>query len=216
MRIIDLSFPIRSGMPVFPGDPEVQIGHALTVESDTVAVSALALGSHSGTHIDAPAHTVEGGATIDAFALADLIGEAAHLRVRRPADLARVDAAAVESPLPDRLPSLVVVTAGWDEHFGSERMVRHPFLDPEFASELLARGMRVLVIDWLNPDPTLQDGEFALPVHDLVLGAGGAIVENLRGAHDLPDRFELTIAPLPIAGADGAPVRAFARLTDSA
>lgn len=76
--------------------------------------------------------------------------------------------------------------------------------------------MRVLVIDWLNPDPTLQDGEFALPVHDLVLGAGGAIVENLRGAHDLPDRFELTIAPLPIAGADGAPVRAFARLTDSA
>lgn len=104
MRIIDLSFPIRSGMPVFPGDPEVQIGHALTVESDTVAVSALALGSHSGTHIDAPAHTVEGGATIDAFALADLIGEAAHLRVRRPADLARVDAATIESPLPDRLP----------------------------------------------------------------------------------------------------------------
>ena len=213
MPIVDLSFPIRSGMPVFPGDPEVRITEALSVAEDSVAVTALALGSHSGTHIDAPSHTVPGGATIDAFPLAELMGEAAHLRVARPADALLVTAAELAAPLPAKLPPLVVVTSGWDAHFGTERMLRHPVIAPALASELLARGMRVLIIDWLNPDPSEGDG--GLPVHELVLGRGGAIVENLRGAHGLGDRFQLTLAPLPIAGADGAPVRAFAQLPDA-
>ena len=63
-RLVDLSHPIRDGMPVYPGDPEVSIGPALTVDADGVDVARIRMGSHTGTHIDAPSHTVRGGRTM--------------------------------------------------------------------------------------------------------------------------------------------------------
>ncbi len=85
MPLIDLSHPLTTGMPVYPGDPEVTFAPALTVAADGVAVERLDLGSHSGTHLDAPAHSIPGGRTVDRIPLELLWGPARVLRAVAPA-----------------------------------------------------------------------------------------------------------------------------------
>jgi len=82
MTIVDLSVPITTGMPVYPGDPEVAVGPALTVERDGVNVLALHLGSHSGTHVDAPKHIDDALPALDEVPLERFCGPAAVVDVR--------------------------------------------------------------------------------------------------------------------------------------
>ena len=246
MRIVDLSHPLTTGMPVYPGDPTVSIAPALHLADDGVAVAHLSLGSHSGTHLDAPSHSIAGGRTVDRIPLDLLQGEAMVLHVQVAAHH-RITAADLPRTLPARLPRIVCVATGWDRVFagagsgagsGTEPgagvdepgsgmepgagvdepgMLDHPVVAPEFARELWARGARVLGVDMLSPDPSGELGDGTLPVHEIWLGQDGVIVENLAGLTALPDRVEMIIAPLPLAGADGSPVRAMALVaTDSA
>lgn len=213
IRIIDLSHRIEDGMPVYPGDPSVHIHHALEVASDGVAVDDVRMGTHTGTHVDAPSHTVEGGRTMADVGLEELVGEALVIRVHELAEgevcgWDRLNEAA--GGLPDRVPPIVVVDTGWAQWFRDERRTRHPAIGADAARELVVRGMRVLAVDTLSPDLTeSSDGSF--PVHEVVLGADRLIVENLRGLEDLPARVRLGFFPLRLNG-DGSPVRAVAFL----
>ena len=117
-RMRDLSHPIRSGMQVYPGDPEVDLSAALELERDGAAVTALHLGSHSGTHVDAPAHTVAGGRTMDAVDLDELVGDALVIRVPGLADRATIGVDEL-GDLPERVPAIVVIETGWAQHFGT-------------------------------------------------------------------------------------------------
>ena len=204
----DLSHPIRTGMQVYPGDPAVDLAPALELDRDGAAVTTLHLGSHSGTHVDAPAHTVAGGRTMDAVALDELVGDALVLHVSGLGDRATIGVDDL-GELPERVPSIVVVDTGWAAHFGTDRALRHPALGVEAARLLVARGMHVLGVDTLSPDPTDAAGTTEFPVHEVVLGGDGLIVENLTGLDALPARVRLGIFPLRLAG-DGAPVRAVA------
>ena len=111
----DLSHELYSGMPIYPGDPEVTIGPALTIENDAVLVQHVSMGSHSGTHLDAPAHTVPGGRTLNQIGLSELQGEALILRPKvqaqqaiTPTDLGLQQLTSV--------PQIVVIATGWSEH----------------------------------------------------------------------------------------------------
>lgn len=214
-RLVDLTHPVRDGMQVYPGDPAVEVVAALTLGHDGVAVERLAMGSHTGTHVDAPSHTVEGGRTMAQVVLDELVGEARVLRVPGLADGAGVGWEALEAagPVPDAVPPIVVVATGWSAHFGTERALRHPWLEGAAARELVRRGMRVLAVDALSPDATGEGAAegTSFPVHEAVLGADGCIVENLVVPDDLPARIRIGIFPLRL-GADGAPVRAVAFL----
>ena len=225
MRIVDLSHPLTTGMPVFPGDPSVTITPALSVAEDGVAVAHLSLGSHSGTHLDAPSHSIEGGRTVDQIPLELLQGDALVLQLRVPANH-RITLADLPTPLPERLPQIVCIATGWDRFFSqtgadpdavAPEMLAHPFLAPEFAAELWRRGARVLGGDALSPDPSGDLSDGTLPVHEIWLGQAGVIVENLTGLTELPERVEMILAPLPLTGVDGSPIRAMARVaTNSA
>jgi kynurenine formamidase len=208
----ELSHPITTGMQVYPGDPSVRIEPALVLASDGVDVVALHLGSHTGTHMDAPSHTIAGGRTTGRIGLDELIGDAlvVHLGKCSPrATYGLTDiAAALEDGLPDRLPPIVVIDTGWAAHFGSDAALDHPSLDPDAAAELLRRGMHVLAVDTLSPDPT-GAAVTELPVHRVVLGADALIVENLCRLEGLAEHVRIGLFPLPI-DADGAPVRAVA------
>ena len=234
MRLVDLSHPLVSGMPVYPGDPEVTVEPALTVASDGVAVARLDLGSHAGTHLDAPAHSIIGGATVDEIPLELLTGEAVVLRVgpehARPGEVFGIDR--IAGGVPDRLPRIVLIAAGWDAHFGTEQGLRHPSLAPELAELLWERGARVLGVDVLSPDATdgaapaggsvgaggasaadteeLGAAPAGMPVHEFWLGRGGVIVENLTRLTELPATVQVSLLPLRIAGGDGSPIRAIA------
>lgn len=216
MRVIDLTHPVATGMPVYPGDPEVRIDRALSVSDDGVEVARLELGSHSGTHIDAPSHSIPGGRTVDQLPLDMLVGSALVLRPQVRAD---AEIRPEHVVLPDRLPGIVCIATGWDRWFSADGFLRgeaqrHPWIALGLAEELWRRGGRVLGVDTLSPDRSASEGEggqpLQLPVHEFWLGAGGVIVENLTRLDQVPVEPQMSLLPLRLSGVDGSPVRAIA------
>jgi kynurenine formamidase len=197
-------------MPVFPGDPEVAAEPALDVVRDGCAVTAWRLGSHSGTHVDAPSHVVPGGADLDALDLGLFTGPAVVVDVSGAGPGERIGWGAFAEREPAFGPGVVVlVRTGWDARWGGPSYADHPWLDAEVAERLVAAGVRTLGVDALSPDAT---GSTDLAVHHAVLGAGGVLAENLRdlGAVQAMARPRVALLPLRLAGGDGAPVRAVA------
>src|SRR5215510_12733660 len=88
--IYDITVPISDELPTWPGDPEVQMTVWRSLSSgDSANVSMLNFGAHTGTHVDAPAHFIEGAAKVEALPLDTLIGEAQVIEV--PKELHAVD-----------------------------------------------------------------------------------------------------------------------------
>ncbi len=212
-------------MPVYPGDPGVRIRPALTVAQDGVAVMALEIGSHAGTHVDAPCHTVPGGRTVEGLNWDELCGEALVLGLAGLGPGESISAARLAPLLPGTdawTPARLLLATGWDRHWRDDLLrARHPFLTGEAAAMLWDRGIRLLGVDMLSPDPTGLAGEPDFPTHAVFLGGDGIIVENLVGLDalrpagtaprvDWSARSRLEVHPLPLAGGDGAPARVLA------
>ena len=206
----DLSYGLETDMPVFPGDPPVSVEPHATISADGYAVSAVACGSHAGTHVDAPSHTEADGLDVDGIDVDRFALDAvrADCRGRDPRSAIGRD------DLPATAADLLVVHTGWDEHWGEPAYVDHPFLTPDAAAFCVEQGYDVAIDAW-NVDPTPTDDAETdepegFPVHHTLLGRDRLIFENLTGLSRLPDRFEFLAFPMKLAGCDGAPVRAVA------
>ena len=220
--LVDLSHPLRTGMPVYPGDPQVEIGPASTVAEDGVNVLRLHLGSQSGTHVDAPFHVRDDLLRLDELPLERFVGPAVLLDARGLAPRTPLGADRLE-PVRGRLaPGVVVlVVTGWSRHWDTDDYLAHPAPTPAFAAALVAAGVRTIGLDALSADLTAPPGEppAGLPTHLVLAEAGCVIAENLTGLEPLlaaqadGAAIEVSLLPLALAGADGAPVRAVARLT---
>lgn len=206
-------------MPTYPGDPAVRLDRSATHERDGYATSELRAGTHAGTHVDAPRHTLPDGATVDAldagsFALDARLVDPGPLAAREPiAPGALPDPADVGD---DR--DLLVVDTGWASRWGTDRYRDHPYLTAAAAERCREAGVGV-ALDAFGPDPTppagpagdaTGDEPTGTPAHDAILGAGLPVVENLCRLGGLPDRFRLYAFPLRLRGGDGSPVRAVA------
>ncbi|WP_026412076.1 cyclase family protein [Actinomadura oligospora] len=208
MTFVDLTHPVESGMPVYPGDPEVRAETALTVPADGANVARLHLGSQSGTHVDAPFHIDDALPRLPELPLERFAGPVVIM------DATGV-AGRVIGPglLPDGLrPGVVLlVRTGWSEWWGSEEYwTSHPYLAPETASAIIDAGVRTVGVDAASVDPA-----DSLDAHRVLLGASGVICENLTGLERITGPAEVTLFPLRLQDAatgDGAPVRAVARL----
>lgn len=213
-RIVDLSRRVDETTQVYPGDPAVRLAPATTIAADGVNVLSVHIGSHSGTHADAPYHFVEGGARIDEIDPGLFVGPAVIMDVRGKGPRERVTVEDLR-PYEGRLSEgvVAVVRTGWEEHYGTPRYHDHPFLDRWAAQLLLDAGAKTVAIDALSVDETVLEGRHpeGYPAHHLILGAGGVIAENLAnlGAIDFPDPF-LSLLPVKLGSSDGAPVRAVA------
>jgi arylformamidase len=202
---IDVSLVLHEGMTLWPGDP----AFALTRVSDMAAgdrntLSELRMGLHTGTHVDAPAHFIADGATIDAMSPEVLIGPA---RVIAIADREAVTAVELREHgvragerilLKTRNIELLDVD-GFDEHFMA--------LTEEAATYLASLPVRCVGIDYLSVGPKGA----GTPVHKALLGAGVWIVEglDLRGVE--PGDYDMIAVPLRLAGAEASPVRVLLR-----
>lgn len=197
---------------MFPGDPVPAFAPASTLAVEGYNVQHVALGTHTGTHVDAPYHVRANGARVDELPIDRFVAPAAivDLRGRPPRSaISRSDLAGI--PWPPG--GAAVLHTGWSRHRGTPQYFDHPFLLPDAAQFLLDAGLRMLALDTPNPDPTDLGGSgpARLPVHGLVADADGIVVENLTALEkiDFPDPW-LSVLPLRIAGADGAPCRAVA------
>ena len=212
--IVDLSHPLDDDTPVYPGDPVARFSPATTIGEHGYNVLNVRMGSQTGTHVDAPYHFLEDGARIDELPLdlflapavvADVRGKGPHQPITW-ADLA---------PVADRLGPgrMLLLHTGWDAHWGTDEYFDHPFLDGDAAARVVAAGVRTIGLDALSLDETVLGGEPAagFAAHDAVLGAGGVIIENLRNLAAVRSAEPVvSVLPLRLAGADGAPVRAVA------
>jgi arylformamidase len=211
--IVDLSVPIVTGMPVYPGDPEVDVRPALTVAGHGVNVLGLHLGSQSGTHVDAPYHIDDALPRLDDLPLERFVGPAEIVDARGLPPRAPITPDLVASRL--RAGTVLLIATGWASMWGSEDYLRHPWLTAETAELIVGSGIRTVGIDALSVDRTPAED---LPAHRALCGAHAVIAENLRGLDRLVDAqeegrpIEVSLLPLRLEGADGAPVRAVARI----
>jgi arylformamidase len=204
--LIDISLPIREGMIVYEGDPDISLRPALSMKrGDPANVSRMDLGSHTGTHMDAPLHFIDGAGGIDTVALDTLIGPAlvAEVVAERTIDAAHVSALPLAGQT--RVIFKTRNSALWDRPGFSRDYVS---LSLDAAKMLIERGVKLIGIDYLSIEGFDAVGH---PVHKALLGAGVVILEGLDLRRVTPGVYELYCLPLRIAGGDGSPCRAVLR-----
>ncbi len=204
-KIYDISVPIFEGMPVFPGDSGVQIKpfHQIS-QGDTANLSELRLGSHAGTHVDAPLHFVEGGKSVDQLPLEVLVGEA------RVLDLTGVEGQVAPEDL--KAAGIGAVTRVLLKTGNSQRLWRQPGFCKEYVSLsndaadfLVASGVRLIGVDYLSVERFHPDVHH---VHEVLLGASVVVLEGVDLGGVPAGDYQLACLPLKIRGGDGAPARA--------
>jgi kynurenine formamidase len=204
----DLTQPLTPDVPRFPGDPAVRIEPIH--DFAPWRISTLAMGSHSGTHMDAPLHRIPGGAGIGAYGPDRLIGEGLVIDAADRAENEPISESVLDQIRQHVWPGwFAIVRTGWDRHWGEERYFRHPFLSPALARTLVELGAAIVAIDALSIDSTVDAGAEA---HEILLGADVLAAENLRGLDVLTPSQLHTFAFLPLAlrQVDGSPARVVA------
>jgi arylformamidase len=217
--IIDLTMPIEEGMTTFPSanHPRVEISQLARHGIEGRETRKLVLGTHTGTHIDAPRHFIRGGGTVDDIPLEQMNGPAVliNLPVWARSQPMEVTPSMINNGLGERNAERVLIRYDWDDYLGSVAYYDgHPFLNHEAAQTLIDRGCKLLGFDSPSPD---YPGVTLMPIHGRLLGQGVVLLEYLVNLKTLAEnspsgRFELTVAPIKIKGGDGAPVRCFARV----
>jgi arylformamidase len=204
-RIWDISQPIRSGIPVWPGDTafaaETTWSHG---PGCPVQVSKITLSTHTGAHADAPLHYDPNGTTADALDLSAYLGPCRVIDVRHAKVLVQPgDIAAALAGAPARI--LLRTYETFPSEFWCSDFVA---LAPETIAFLAGRGAVLIGIDSPSIDPEASKD---LPAHIAIRRHGLAILEGLVLDHVPPGDYELIALPLPLAGLDASPVRAILR-----
>ena len=206
IQTADLSHPLHTDMPVYPGDPTVTISEATTIERDGFNVLHVHMGSQSGTHMDAPLHFLEDGTAIDAISPNTFMGKATIAEVTGLGDSAVIDASDI--PTPAGAGEILLLNTGWSDYWGTERYFAHPYLSAAAAKRIVALGYKLVAVDALSVDQTEgSTGDFT--AHMVLLGAGVPICENLTNIEGITwDDPWVSLLPIRIRGGDGAPIRA--------
>ena len=214
MPIYDISVPVSEETPVYSGDPGIEIvAHASMERGDPANVSLLRLGAHTGTHIDAPSHFIEGAPGVISLPLDALVGEARVVEV--PPDAGAVEESHVR---PEALRGATRVlfktrnSAFWEDPRGRFRE-DFVYIEPAAARALVAAGVRLVGFDYLSVEKFGSEG---FETHLALLSAGVVIVEGLDLRPVGPGLYDLCCLTLKIAAGigDGAPARAVLRTLD--
>jgi arylformamidase len=216
MKIIDLSLPIEEGMMTFPTHwhPVVEITILGRHGVEGRETRKLVLGTHIGTHADAPRHFIPNGRTIDEVPLDILIGPATIADFTGCPPLHEIDAAQLKQKLNDKAPQRLILRTGWSQYFGNMKFYNeYPFLSENAAQWLVDQGVRLIAMDTPSPDnPAHSRGTPKdSPNHKVLLGTGVVLVEYLTNLNAITaPEVELIVMPLKLKGCDGSPVRCVA------
>jgi arylformamidase len=211
MAIYDITVPLTNDMPTYPGDPGVQITdfYALA-HGDPANLTRLNIGAHTGTHVDAPAHFMQGASPVESLPLDVLIGATQVLHL--PADRMSIDKEFVESQVESGTTRVLFKTRNssfWnDQSLGFQQ--DFTYLELTAAEFLVNQGVKLVGIDYLSIE---QFGQKDHPTHLALLAKGVVIVEGLNLSAVPAGRYELICLPLRIRSGlgDGAPARVVLR-----
>ena len=213
MRVLDLTHSFRNGMPVFPGLPNPSFEPIAKVEEDGYAMTSYAMLNHIGTHIDAPAHQIAGGDTLDEIGLERLVTDAVRIDVSRRRPHGAITREELEPEL-DRVRAgdIVLFYSDNARNYGTDAYwTGWSYPDADASRALIERGISAVGFDGPSADPV---DSTTMDLHRVWLGAGRMILENVSNLGELPDRAQVVVAPMKVEGANGAPTRIFALLND--
>jgi len=207
-KVVDLSITIMEGMTIFPGDIIPEITQVSDFNEKGYRLSRITLGSHTGTHIDAPSHMIEGGATINKISLDSLMGEATiidltHIRAGKaitPSDIQQKDIKKGDIVL--------LCTVIGKRRRDKKILTNYPYLSLEAAEWLIKKGVKAVGVDCISIE---KHGGRKYPVHNYLLTQNISVIEGLTNLDAVKGKRILFICiPLKIKGVDGAPARAIA------
>ena len=203
-KLFDISVPVKNGGVVYPGNPEIHIELQQDMSrGGSSNVSLLAIGSHTGTHVDAPLHMIPGGAGVDGIPLDALIGPA--LVIAFDDDVMAVTEAYLRSQ-PIAGHERVLLKTRNSRYIRERDFHRdYTYLAPDGAEYLVSLGVRLVGIDYLSIEQ-FHSGHHR--THKTLLSRGVVIVEGLDLSEPPPGEYDLYCLPVLLEGVDGAPARA--------
>ena len=202
--ILDVTVPITNSMPVWPGDPQVRLSpksHLSRDKSHTVKLTAIEMGSHTGTHVDAPYHFVEGGKRLHEIPLEQLTGKATVFEI---AGARSIGLGNLEHLNWDGIERVLFKTDNskhWQDGKFYEEFI---YLEPDGAEFLVQRGIHLVGIDYLSIDKFKSEKH---PTHFALLTRDIVILEGLNLSKVPAGEYTLFALPLNLQDADGAPSR---------
>ena len=214
--IIDLSICLQEGMITFPvhWHPVFEMTQLGRFEVEGRETRKITMGTHTGTHVDAPRHFIKGGRTIEQMNLDLYYGKARVIDFTDLPDKTEISLGLLKSRIGDNFPPRIIFRYDWDRHLNSLKYYSdHPYLSEEACEWMVSRGIVLVGTDAPMPDDPRngRGSEKDSPNHTILLGAGVVILEYLTNLKSIPTSdFTLSALPIKLAGADGAPVRAIA------
>jgi arylformamidase len=204
---IDVSVPIHTAMAHWPTDPPIVVERVDDIARGAIAnVSMLAMGTHTGTHMDAPVHFIAGGKGIDAMPLGATLGRARVIAIADPVAITAEELRPHSITRGERILFKTRNSAvAWHSDAFDEDFV---YISAEAARYLATQGIQTVGVDYLSVGGFKAD---AVETHRALLEAGIWIIEGLDLAAVAPGIYDLICLPLKIVGADGAPARAILR-----
>ncbi len=208
----DLTHHLRNGMPVYPGDPSPSFENYSTLEKNGVSLTKIIMGSHTGTHLDAPRHFIRDGIGIDRIPPEKLIGEAYVADLSTKPIGSGITSKDLQLRLEGKIAEddIVVVYTGCSKRWGDRSIERgYTYLTGEAADYLVSKRVRAVGIDFLSVE------QFKAPepvVHKTLLGSGIFIIESLSSAvrQFVGKRILMICMPIKLQDGDGAPSRVVA------
>ena len=205
MKIIDLSHTITPNMPVYPGTEQPIFIEANSIDQHGFAEKKLTFYSHTGTHIDAPAHIIENQPQLDELPLSSFFGQALCIPIDKP----EIGAHHFE-PFHEQLHHLdfILFATGWSKFWGKDQYFRdYPVLTAAAADFLCKYKLKGIGFDTISAD---REDSTDFPIHNTLL-QHMIVIENLTNLELLDSQnFQFCCFPLKIVEADGSPVRAVA------
>lgn len=215
-KIIDLSMMIEEGMVTFNAywHPAVEIVQLGSHEKEGRETRKIVIGTHTGTHIDAPRHFIDGGETIESIPLDRLVGTASVLDLSKAKGQQEIGVQELEAALGGHKATRVILRFDWDSELRNDSYYTdHPFLSEKACRWLVDQGCILIAMDTpqLDDPKNGRGSEKDSPNHKILLGNGVVLVEYLINIREISQpEVDLVVAPIKLRGSDGAPVRCFA------
>ena len=201
-KLLDVSVPLRQGLPTYPNNPPFELQPVQRIaDGGTANVSRLVMGTHTGTHVDAPFHFFDEGIGVDELPLELLMGRARVVEITNRGGIRAEDLE--QAGLREDLRVLFKTSnsALWNSDTFHEDYVH---IADSGARYLVEQGVKVVGVDYLSVEQFKTPGA---PAHRTLLSNGVIIIEGLNLAEAEPGMYEMYCLPLPVTGGDGAPAR---------